>query len=548
MRRRSITALVSAMLLSACTLPAITVAPSGTVVTGPTTPGATPWAVLSSGPTTGGVARPAVQNGVTISGAVKVPAGIIAAGGMNLVAAGSGNLVAAGGMNYDLLAVDEAPAAGADVFLADAAGNPIPGLDKVKTDDKGNFTIPNVPADFTFVVAAEVTTKDGKKATFQTLTKPGKLGATAVVDAATTLVASNVLEGQKGSDLGEFNPAVFKTAAETTAKNLDADKLPDFSDRASVKARMAQLLEAVSELKESVNQLRSEISEVKKTLEDLRAALAGSRTQPGVAPMPGESPPPTGVFRTPPPPQPGESPRTGELPPPTDQPPTQPTAHDCVPANHQFILPSAEEAANVAYIEFKIPTPDKPRDQWMNASTAKRENDFWSGTPEGCPHLVLFKNERGEVLHAIPDFVIRVGSEKQVRFEKPTTDTGTYTPPPTTGTYTPPPTTGTYTPPPTTGTYTPPPTTGGTCTEPRFHRFTLRNPSDGFLLFDVPNSGDPPHHAAEGRRAADGSWEASVPEGCPHDIKLFDKDWQPLGYLKGYVIPVGAPADLELAI
>ena len=520
MRRRSLFALTGALMLSACALPTLTVTPAALPSAGPGLPGASPGSVLPA-------AGVAAQAGVTVSGAVKVPAGIIAAGGMNLVAAGSGNLVAAGsgnlvaagGMNYGLLALSEAPAAGAEVFLADAAGNPIPGLEKVKTDAKGNFTIPGVPPDFTFVVAAEITTIAGKKATFQTLAKPGKLGATVNLDAATTLVASNVLEGQKGSDLGDFNPAIFKTAAETTARNLDDAKLPDFSDRASVRAKMAELIAAVSELKASVDQLRTELSEVKKSLDDLRAALEKPATDAA-------------------PPAPGTDPGRLEPPPPTTRPGspapdgTQPAT--CPRVGHQFMVP---DPTKVAFIEFKVPTPDKPREQWMNASTAKRDAGYWADVPEGCPLLVLFKNDRGEVVHAIDNFAIRVGAEKQVRFDLPPTGTATSAP----GTPRPEDT------PRPEGTPSPGVNTG-TCTEPRPHRFKLRSTNVAFLLFDVPNSGDPPRHAAEGHLAADGSWEAAVPEGCPHDVKAFDENWQFVGGLKGYVIPAGAAFDHPLAL
>ena len=526
MRRRTLAALTGAMMLSACVMPTaqIGTTAAGTASAGPTGPGATPWAVISSGPATGGAPRAAIPTGVTVSGAVKVPAGLVAAGGMNLVAAGSGNIVAAGGMNYALLALQEEAAGGVEVFLADAAGNPIPGLATAKTDAAGAFEIENVPADFTFVVACQVPTKDGKTATFQTLAKPGKLGATANLDAATTLVAANVLEGQKGGDLGDFNPAVFKTATETTAKNLAPEKLPDFSDRASVKAKMAELIEAVAELKVSVDQLRTEIAEVKKTLEDLKAELAKAQAPAGEAP-------PAGTDGTRPDPT-----QTPQAPPPTGTAPAPGGA--CAPSSHRFLVENREA---IAYIEFKVPTPDKPRDQWMTASTAKRDADYWANTPDGCPHLVLAKNESGQVVGMIENFTIPTGAPKDVKLDfRPATSTGS-SPAPTTS-----PTTG-ATKPPSTAPTTGPGGTVAQCTEKRLHRFKTRSTDVAFLLFDVPNSGDPPQHAAQGQLGADGLWEASVPEGCPHDIKGFDRNWQFIGGMKGHVIPIGAPEVYELA-
>lgn len=557
MRRRSITALVSAMMLSACAVPTLKIdTTTSGAPAGPTTPGATPWAVLSSAPTLGGAPRTPVQTGVTVTGAVKVPAGIIAAGGMNLVAAGSGNLVAAGsgniiaagGLNYSLLAVDEAPAAGAEVFLADAAGNPIPGLQKVKTDEKGNFSITNVPPDFTFVVAAEVTTKEGKKATFQTLAKPGKLGATAVVDAASTLVASNVLEDQKGGDLGDFNPAVFKTATETTAKNLAPEKLPDFSDRASVKAKMAAMVEAVTELKQSLTQLRTELSEVKKTLEDLRAELAkaaAANADPtGVAPRPGERPLPPGSPPPFDPTRPLASPLPGQLPPPNERPleplPSGMEPATCQRAGHQFLLPTG---ANPASIEFKIPNMDRPVEEWMNAATAKRDTGFWADVPEGCPHFVIFRDDRGTVTFKIENFVIKPGSPKEVRFDVPASTTTS--PPPTTD----PAASPMPSPAPTLSPMQSPPPGGTTCSEPRRHNFKVPVAGAHYLKFFLPFSATAtaPQMVAGGQVNADGTtFTLSVPEGCPHDIKAFDATGKFLGGLKAFTIPLGAPLDFEI--
>ncbi|MFN3431539.1 MAG: hypothetical protein ACK46X_16500, partial [Candidatus Sericytochromatia bacterium] len=85
--------------------------------------------------------------GLTVSGIVMAPAGVISAGGANVisagganvVSAGGGNVISAGGANWAsgrtvLSLSDEQPVTGAVVHLADMAGRPLAGTAQADSD------------------------------------------------------------------------------------------------------------------------------------------------------------------------------------------------------------------------------------------------------------------------------------------------------------------------------------------------------------------------------------------------------------------------------
>jgi sugar lactone lactonase YvrE len=258
----SIGALLAA---TACTVPV-----GGTVPTKGT---------ASEGVISGKAAYPAG----TVVGVVRGPLGVVAAGGANAVSAGGANAVSSGGANvvssgggnlraYGLLAVEEAPVAVAEVFVADAAGNPIPGLKRVKSDSKGRFAIPDVPAGYTYVVMARIKTAAGDEAALKTLAKVTTLGTTVDLGTASTLVTTAAVAGRSDA-LGEFNPATFQRAIEATARHLSADMVPDLADTGAILASMSALGEQVAELKTALGTLQSELAEVKQRLADLEATI-----------------------------------------------------------------------------------------------------------------------------------------------------------------------------------------------------------------------------------------------------------------------------------
>lgn len=273
----------STLIATACTLPAA--------------PGVSPQA-QTPGPR---ATRAPYPTGL-ITGLVRGPAGIVSAGGGNVVSAGGGNLIGPAGGNLigpaggnmqgrGVLALEEQGLAGVEVFVADAAGKPIPGLPSVLTNAKGGFSIPKVPAGFTYVVAARVKTAAGDATTLKTLAKATTLGTTVDLDVANTLVTTTVVNGREDA-LGEFNAATFQRAVETTAKHLNAQSLPDLADSSAILAHMAALAEEVTELKSAVTELKSMLAKVTERLDQLEAELKG-RGDASVAPGVQASKPPS---------------------------------------------------------------------------------------------------------------------------------------------------------------------------------------------------------------------------------------------------------------
>lgn len=231
------------------------------------------------------------KSGGVVTGTFSVPAqlvgqyaGVIPAGAGNVVPVGGGNVIAAGsgnllGSTRHLLALNQTAVGGAKVYLADAGGNAIPGLPSAKTDSSGHYTIANVPAGYDFVVAASVSTTDGKTATYQTLVKSSSLGATANIDASSTMVSAAVLQSQQGSDLGDFNAATFETARQTTDAHLSDSALPDFTSRQDVTAKVDALASTVTELKGQIDTLQQDIKDIKQSLAQLEQQLAQESAQ-----------------------------------------------------------------------------------------------------------------------------------------------------------------------------------------------------------------------------------------------------------------------------
>ncbi|MFP5503932.1 MAG: hypothetical protein ACLGIN_15705 [Candidatus Sericytochromatia bacterium] len=228
-----------------------------------------------------------------IEGAVRAPAGIIAAGGGNLIGHSGGNIIGHDSGSYALLAVEEAPIAGVEVFVADAAGKRIPSIASVKTDAQGRYRLPQVPAGYTFLVVARVETAAGDEALLKTLTRSSEVGATADLDTATTLVSVAALEG--ASELGELNLATFQRAVATTGKHLDAATLPDLADQDAVAAFMRELSEEVAALKETVAQLKKDMAQVLQRLDELenRQQSPAPTATPAATPTPGATAVPT---------------------------------------------------------------------------------------------------------------------------------------------------------------------------------------------------------------------------------------------------------------
>lgn len=266
-----------------------------------------------------------VAAGATVSGRLMAPAGVISAGGANVISAGGANVVSAGGSNvisagganvaggrtggFRTLGLTEKPLAGAEVFLADAKGAPLPGNMKAVTDAQGNFRIAQVPVGFTLVVATRVKTAEGKDAVLKTLVGTAAAGAKADVSAASTLLTQSLIE-RSGDQLGHFDAAAFSRAVSAAAAKMTDDSLPDLSDLAAMRAYMGQLEAALAELKDTLSAMSRDLAKVEQKVEDLQAQLDNlARQSPAPLPIPSIVIPPGELPGVLPPPgaQPGAS-------------------------------------------------------------------------------------------------------------------------------------------------------------------------------------------------------------------------------------------------
>jgi hypothetical protein len=213
------------------------------------------------------VAAPRAGSTVVVGVAI-APQGIT-----GIVPTGGGNIIPTGGGDrWHLQALTQQPLANAQVYLADAAGQPYPLIKPVTTDAQGRFTFTDVPVGVTVMVVATGRNPAGKDATLQTLVRTAELGATANIDTASSLVTLAVVKDQSG-DLGEFNASSFRTATDATARQLDDQDVPDLTDRAALLARIDKLAQSVAELKTALDAIRQDLKDIKASLEEIKARL-----------------------------------------------------------------------------------------------------------------------------------------------------------------------------------------------------------------------------------------------------------------------------------
>ncbi len=361
-------------------------------------PGASP--TPSSSPvatqTQGGPAKP---SGI-VTGVAKAPRNLIGrvlpTGGSNIVGnngakvlpTGGANVLPTGGANLAgstgdglrrLLAVDEQPLGKAQVFLADAAGQPYPSLAPVETDAEGRFSFPAVPAGYTFmVVVAARDTKRDKDVTLQTLVKSSELGASTAIDSASSLVTLAVTEGQGGA-LGDLNVASFRTATEAAARHLTDAGLPDFSDRTAILSKVAELEKSITELKLALAAIRQDLKDIKASLEEIKTAVANQPQRPG----------PMG---------PGFTNGTGAR------------AGDCGGGGtFSFTLKKSYDRYPLR-VDFVSPYGHHKGQLVFNAPGVEPSMFL----PYGCPHAVTLRDADGKILATEPSFAVPIDSSPRV--------------------------------------------------------------------------------------------------------------------------------------
>ena len=262
-----------------------------------------------------GALNPAAKS--SLEGLVTAPAGLVAAGGLNMVAAGGGNLigvggstmVAAGGGNWRLLQAQAAPLVGAEVVVTDGLGTPIAGIARVKTDKSGRYKLTGLPASGAFAVQVGFKTDDGKNAgTLVTLAEGGATKAD--VTASTTCVAVALL-GEKGKAVKGFDGEAFQTAVGLIDKEAATDAPPPMWDRARIVSWMGKLEAKLDALRDSLSRVGARLDSIESKLDALLArdrspgpttapsAVATATTAPGASPTaPGATATPAGTVAT----------------------------------------------------------------------------------------------------------------------------------------------------------------------------------------------------------------------------------------------------------
>lgn len=278
--------------------------------------------------------RPEVVS--SLSGLVIAPAGAVAAGGANVISAGGSNVISAGGSNVissgggnlaarALLAVSEKPLAGAVVYLADAAGEPIAGLSPALSDSRGRFQFFNVPKGYAYVLATRIKTAAGKEVALSTMARIGDGSALADLSAASSVVTSAAVAGL--TDLGALDLARFEAALEAVSQRLGGEAPPDLGDRAAVDAFFQRLQQADPSLKPLLDTVRQSLKDTAAvSLEALKKQLA-AETRPVGANLQPAAPRPTPTPGTPTPePLPAPVTATPATPAPTPTPSPSPNA------------------------------------------------------------------------------------------------------------------------------------------------------------------------------------------------------------------------------
>ncbi|MEB3221089.1 MAG: carboxypeptidase-like regulatory domain-containing protein, partial [Candidatus Sericytochromatia bacterium] len=212
-------------------------------------------------------ARPSL---VTVQGVVRVPARLLAEAGGALI----------GKVRIYRLAQEAAlrPLPGADVHLADARGEALPGLPRVRTDAAGRFELPGVPDGLTYQVIAHAPTTSGGRATLRGLAKPG--AGEIAVGLGTTMVATALLDPSQG--LGQLDQGALQALADRVEAELPASRTPDLARDEAVAASVEAMLAEDAGLRMEVETLKRRLAENGLSPEAQRArvreALPGAPT------------------------------------------------------------------------------------------------------------------------------------------------------------------------------------------------------------------------------------------------------------------------------
>ncbi|MDB5095801.1 MAG: type sorting protein [Cyanobacteria bacterium RYN_339] len=266
-----------------------------------------------------------------LTGAVTVPAAIVAQGGGNIVAQGGGNIVAQGGGNivaqgggnfidpngnitggslispnggtYALMATrKDVPLANTQVALLLPNGQLLKRNGKplvVRTGAGGVYRFQNLPVGVTFQVIVLAATEGGKPARLKALARASAEGAVADVSPASTLVTGRAVKNK--SKLGDLDLASLGAAILATKKALETDPLVDLTDDAKVGERMAQVEKANPDLGRTLDSVSAKLDQnaIESTaLSEQVAQTKEPEPEPEEQPSTGASSAPPGSFAT----------------------------------------------------------------------------------------------------------------------------------------------------------------------------------------------------------------------------------------------------------
>lgn len=224
--------------------------------------------------------QPAAVAFTQVQGVVMAPSG--------LVAAGSGN--------FRTLAAGDAPVSGAEVFLADAAGQRLPAFGSTRTDAQGRYSFPQVPRGYTFTVVVRVRDAQGRPVSLETLLTTRGDSNQADVSLGTTLAAALLTDGRAGS-MGDLAPEKFQALVSQIEAKLSLTPETDLS----LPAAVLNLALAIVALDPTVQGL---VAELKAAIADVKAPLDTLPTSaPSTPPSDAPSAAPTAAPTTAPTPE-----------------------------------------------------------------------------------------------------------------------------------------------------------------------------------------------------------------------------------------------------
>lgn len=212
-----------------------------------------------------------------VLGTLLAPPGFLGNASGNFLGSASGNLTAQrrvrhAGHGGETDALGSKPLVGAEVFIADGTGTPIPGLKPVETDALGHFRLRHVPAGLSLMLVARTKAPDGRDVPLRALLRTGVSGATDVLIApSTTFVTAAVVSGQAA--LGDFNVSAYDRAVFATNGGLAPGDEALLGDVEAMTSKLRVLAGTVRELDAAVGALRGELAEVKTSLAELTARV-----------------------------------------------------------------------------------------------------------------------------------------------------------------------------------------------------------------------------------------------------------------------------------